>query len=198
MFQVDDGFLVVNLGFNFAYFSKTYTQVSISSNGYVFMGANSLCGQTSRPSPHDILVGLNYDLDTRRSGSGQIYYQDVSSGSIDFLSAKDYVNLLNSTFLPTNVFMITYDNVLPCNTASLNKTKFQIFLLSDNVKSYVIFKFTSCPTDLTLRGVPGLTHNYNDNLRQLIIPENHHCTSSNIGQSGVWVTEVTSYSLGKV
>jgi hypothetical protein len=196
MFHQDDGYLVVNLGFNFTYFSKTFTQVSISSNGYVCMGDNSLCGQTSRPSPHDILVGLNYDLDTRQPGSGQIYYQDVSSDSIDFLLAKGYVNLLNSTFLPTNVFMITYDNVLPYNTTSSSKTNFIIFLLSDNLNSYVIFKYISCPNDLSVLAKSGLDYENEGKLKEIIIKDSQQCISSNVLKAGIWVSEVTDSSLG--
>jgi hypothetical protein len=186
--SMDDGYSVVNLGFNFAYFRKTYTQVSISSNGYVCMGDNSLCGQTSRPAPHEILVGLNYDLDTRRSGSGQIYFKDTSPDSSDFKSAKDYVNLLNSMFLPTNVFVIAYDNVLPYNTASSSRTNFTIFLLSDNVNSYAIFKYVSCPTDLSVNSLSGLNHkNELGNLQEISINKGQECTSSNVNQTGLWV-----------
>lgn len=169
--------------------------MSISTYGYVCLGVFRSCESGIRPSPFDILVGLNYGLNPTIRGSGQIYYEILSSNSLDF-KPFTYVNFLNPLFVHTNVLIVTFDNVLTDNSDS--RVSFQISLLTDSIKSYVIFKFTSCPTDLTLRGVPGLTHNYNDNLRQLIIPENHHCTSSNIGQSGVWVTEVTSYSLGKV
>jgi hypothetical protein len=80
--------------------------VSISTNGYVFLGENS-------NMPYDILVGLNYDLDTSRPGSGQIYYKSLTSNSFDFKSFKTYLNLFDPYFEPTNIFMITYDNVLP-------------------------------------------------------------------------------------
>ena len=197
MDSIDDGYFAVNLDFNFTYFRKTYTQVSISSNGYVCMGYNLLCGQITRPSPHEILVGLNFDLDTRRSGSGQIYYQNVSSDSIDFTSAKDYVNLLNSTFLPTNVFMITYDNILPYNTGLWNLTKFEIFLLSNNENSYVIFKYISCPTEIYL-SLSGLNHICDSgNLGEIIFNNSQLCTASNVNQTGVWISEVTTF-LGNI
>jgi hypothetical protein len=196
MVPMDDGYLFVNLGFNFTYLTKTYTQVCISSNGYVCMGANSLCGQTSRPTSQDILVGLNYDLDTRRPGSGQIYYQDVSSDSSDFKLAKDYVNLLNSMFVPSNVFMITYDNVLHFNTGLWNQTKFQIFLLSDNIKSYVIFQYITCPSDLKVLAKSGLNYEYVGKTKEIIIEDSQQCNSSNVLRAGIWVSEVTESSLG--
>ncbi len=101
---MNDDYKVVNLDFTFVYFGKSYTQVSISSNGYVCMGINPACGNQMRPSPHDILVGLNYDLDTTRNGSGQIYYKNLNDSTL----ASLYVNLLDPSFVPKNIFMITY------------------------------------------------------------------------------------------
>jgi hypothetical protein len=193
---VDDEYLVVSLCFKFAYFSKTYTQVSISYNGYVCMGDNTLCGKISTPSSNDILVGLNYDLDTSRIGSGQIYYQVLSSESVDFLLAKDYINLLDSIFIHMNVFMITYDNVLPFHKASSSKTTFKIFLLSDNFKSYVIFKYTSCPSDLSVLAKSGLNYENLGKFKEIIIEDGQQCNSSNVLKAGLWVTEVTQPSLG--
>ena len=143
------GYYVANLDFTFVYFGKSYTQVSISSNGYVCMDINTACGNRMRPSPYDILVGLNYDLNSMRDGSGQIYYKNINDSTYVSL----YVNLLDSSFVPKNIFMITYDNVLPYETSSNSRVSFQIFLLTDSIKSYVIFKYTSCPIDLTLNAV---------------------------------------------
>ena len=68
------------------------------------MGENKACGYSNRPSPYDILVGLNYDLDTSRNGSGQTYYKNLNDSTL----ASLYVNLFDSSFVPTNIFMITY------------------------------------------------------------------------------------------
>ena len=116
------------------------------------MGDLSYCNNRIRPSPYDIIVGLNYDLDTTRNESGQIYYKSLNDSSLEF----SYVNLLDPSFVPKNIFMITYDNVLPFNTWSNSSVSFQIFLLADSFKSYVIFKYTSCPTDLDLWAPSGL------------------------------------------
>ena len=72
---MDEGYEVVDLGFTFKYFWSDYTPVSISPNGYVCLGDNSECYSFKRPSPYDILIGLNCDLDPTREGSGQIYYK---------------------------------------------------------------------------------------------------------------------------
>jgi hypothetical protein len=183
---------VVDLGFKFKYIGTDYTQVSISSNGYVCLGYNSKCGSYTRPSPHDILVGLNCDLDPTREGSGQIYYKRLDSNSIYFKS----FNLFNPGFEPQQIFMITYDNVLPPYWSfSSSVTSFQIYLSTDSVKSFVTFKFKSCPKDITLEVASGLNYiRINGSLQEVIIANGQQCTGSNVGQAGVWVSDVTSRS----
>jgi hypothetical protein len=185
---------VVDLGFTFKYFSTEYTRVSISSNGYVCLGNNSKCDSRTRPSPHDILIGLNCDLNPEREGSGQIYYKRLESNSSDFTSAKIYLNLFNPDFEPQQILMITYDNVLPPSwTNSNSMTSFQIYISTDSVKSFVIFKFKSCPTDLEYYVSSGLTYKRIDgSLKEVIIPNGQQCIGSNVGQTGVWVIDVTS------
>ena len=185
---MDDGYEVVDLGFTFRYIDTKYTQVSISSNGYVCLGNNSECGWNIRPSGHDKLIGLNCDLDPRRNGSGQIYYERLDSNSFDFTS----FNLFNPGFEPQQIFMITFDNVLPFESTSTSVTSFQIYLSTDFVKSFVAFKFKSCPTDLTLQSSSGLNYKrINGSLQEVIIPNGQQCTGSNVGQVGVWVNDVT-------
>ena len=159
------------------------------------MGENTECRHSYRPSPYDILVGLNYELNTRRNGSGQIFYENLNDSTIVTL----YVNLLNFTFVPKNIFMITYDNLLPhIDAKSDSRVSFQIFLLTDSIKSYIIFKYTSCPTDLYLWAPSGLNSNNNGNLIEILIPQGKECSLSNVKQKGVWISQVTTnYSLGK-
>jgi hypothetical protein len=200
---MDNGYSVVNLGFTFKYFDRAFTQVSISSNGYVCLGNNSACDRLLRPSPYDILVGLNYDLDSRSIESGQIYYKHLASNSSDFKSAKIHLNLFDPEFEPKEIFLITYDNVLPggwVSSKSSSKTSFQIFLSSSREyvanKSFVTFKFTSCPKDLFLisfRASSGLNYKNSDGiLQEYKIVDGEQCTGSNVNQTGVWVNDVTS------
>jgi hypothetical protein len=186
---------VVDLGFAFKYIGKEYTQVSINPNGYVCLGDNYECGGRPRPSGHDILIGLNCDLNPKRNGSGQIYYKKLDSKSLDFTSVKIYLNLFNPDFEPQKIFMITYDNVLPFRPTSTSITSFQIYLSTDFVKSFVTFKFKSCPTDLPYFASSGLNYKrINGGLQEVIIPNGQQCTGSNVGQAGVWVSDVTSRS----
>jgi hypothetical protein len=172
--------------------------VSISSNGYVCLGDNYKCGSFTRPSPHDILIGFNCDLNPTRNGSGQIYYKKLDSNSSDFQSNKIYLNLFNSEFEPQQIFMVTYDNVLPPEFGYPNsRVSFQIFLSTNSVKSFVTFKFKSCPTDIKKEASSGLNYIGIDwNLKEVIIAYGQQCTGSNVGQTGVWVSDVTS--IGKL
>jgi hypothetical protein len=159
----------------------------------VCFGKNVNCSKWIRPTPFDILVGLNYDLNPTRNASGQIYFKHLNTNS------KAYTNLLNPSFEPTNVFMITYDNVLPWSATSTSTASFQIFLLANSAlkTTYVTFKFTSCLRGLSLRASSGLNYKTNNNLQEVIITDGQHCTSSNVGETGVWVTQVNNFSLGK-
>ncbi len=189
-----DGYSVVNLGFIFKYFDREYTQVSISSNGYVCLGNNLKCDRKTRPSPYDILVGLNYELDTTLEESGQIYYKHLDSNSSDLESAKIFVNFVDPDFEPENIFMITYDNVLPFDVSFTSTFGFQIFLSSseNSQNSFVLFKFTSCPKYLDLEASSGVTYKNNEGiLQEVIIAVDKQCTGSNVNQTGVWVIDVT-------
>jgi hypothetical protein len=192
---MDDAYELVDLGFTFKFYSTDYTRLSISSNGYVCLGDNYECYMSTRPTPFDILIGLNYNLDPTREGSGQIYYSNLESNSLDFESSKIYLNLFSPEFEPQQIFMITYDNVLPSYYISTSVTSFQIYLSTDFVKSFVTFKFKSCPTGLTLQSSSGLNYKrINGNLKEAIIPNGQQCIGSNVGQTDVWVSDVTSKS----
>jgi hypothetical protein len=93
--------------------------------------------------------------------------------------------------------MITYDDVLTSDPSNFYSTaSFQVFLLSSSIKSFVLFKFKSCLTDLFLRASSGLTHNDMSTLKEVRIADGQQCTSSNVGQTGVWVSDVTTSSSG--
>jgi hypothetical protein len=161
--------------------------VTISTNGYVCFGYNSNCGSITRPTLTNMLVGLNFDLNPARSGSGQIYYQKLSPNSTFFQAASDTIKLINSTIEPTNIFMITYDAVIPYSSSydATYKASFQIFLLTDSSASYVIFKFTSCLNGLSVLAPSGLYYYFE---QSWILDEiTNQCSSSNVNRAGIWV-----------
>ena len=173
----------------FNYFGSAYNEILISSNGYICLDSSNQCGLATRPNLN-VIVGLNYDLDTTRLGSGQIFYSYLRSDSFYFRMARQYVNLINIIFVPTFTIMITYDRVLPHLANSTSLTSFQIFLSISSIQSYVIFNYTSCPTDLNLLAPSGLDHTFAGNLIHMASITNW-CNSSNVEQPGVWVFDVT-------
>ena len=168
---MNSSFEVIDIGFKFTYLDKSYSQVSISKYGYVCLSNNKQCDSMKRPSPHDILVGLNYDLNPLRNGSGQIYYKSLDAIDSNF-SPKTFVSLLSSTFEPNNMFIITFDNVLADSVnSSTSRVSFRILFLTDSEKTYVTFKYTSCPTDLNLLTSSGLNYNNDGKLEEILIPK---------------------------
>ena len=189
----DQGYFIASLGFTYTYCGTAYTQVTVNTNGYVCLGSNTLCAADTRPTVHNILVGLNKDLNTA-SGSGQVYYQSISSGTY-FTTATTYTNTLYPSFVPTNGFMITYDGVYPYSFVSAAiVVSFQIFILTDGSTSYVVFSYTNCATGASQAANSGLSINNGGSLVEKVI--SNECTSSNVGVTGVWVNRVDTYASG--
>ena len=187
---------MVDLDFNFKFYDKEYNQVSISKNGYICLGNNTACDSPKRPSPHNIIVGLNYDLDPSREGSGQIYYKKLSSDS-DIIPLS--INVFGYYyFMITNIFLITYDNVLTSDKTSNLTVSFQIFLITEDARSYVKFKYTSCPKFLKPLASSGVNYKNNmDELQEVVIENDSECTLSNVMASGIWLMNVTNTAIGK-
>ncbi len=154
-------------------------------------GYNSDCADIERPTLTNMLVGLNFDLNSGQSGSGQIYYQTLNPSSAFFQSATEKVKLLNPAIEPTNIFMITYDAVFQHMNA-FNDASFQIFILTDSSSSYVIFQYTSCLNGETLRAPSGLIYYKTGTWQQDEIT--NPCSSSNVNSIGIWVFKLGNIS----
>jgi hypothetical protein len=165
------------MNFNFNFFGRSYSLLSISTNGYVsFNSSNSI-------------YALNYDLDTRLIGGG-IYYQNLDWRSNEFNSIKSTINRLNSVFNPTNLFRITYDNVFAHRSSSLIAS-FQIIFASSSFSSYVLIKYTSCLSNRTLSTPPGIYYTLSNGKQTSSLISNP-CFSSNVNLIGTWVFDVTT------
>ena len=172
----DDNSGIISLNMNFGFFSRCYSELTISTNGYVYFdGSNSI-------------YALNYYIDTRSSGG--IYYKNLNSTSNDFNSIKSDINRLNSAFNPTNLFRITYDNVPDYGTHKLIAS-FQIILATNGSSSYVLLKYTSCLSNRTLIRTPGIYYTLSNGQASSSTFSNP-CSSSNVNLRGTWVFDVTS------
>ena len=177
----DDNYGTISINFNFKYFGQSYSQLTISTNGYISFG-------TSSSTSGNWISAIYYDLDTRTSGG--IYYQNLNSQSVDFNSIKSDLNRLNPTFVPTNLFRITYDNV-PIKDKSSLLSSFQIVLASDSSKSYVLFKYIKCSYDVFYSATELFY--LSSNLQQMSKRVSFNpCTETNVNLPGTWVLDVTS------
>jgi hypothetical protein len=135
------------------------------------------------------ISALNYDLYTRTSGG--IYYQNLNSQSSDFNSIRSDINRLNASFVPTNLFRITYDNVPNYGSGSYIAS-FQIVLASGSFKSYVLLKYTSCLTSSFLNQVQALYYLSANGQTMSSQMSLNPCTGTNVNQVGTWVFDVSS------
>ena len=164
------------MNFNFNYFGRSYSLLSISTNGFVYFDSSNS------------IYALSYDLDTRYRGG--IYYQNLNSQSNDFNLIKSDINRLNSGFNPANLFRITYDNVPAYNQSSLIAS-FQIILASSSSSSYVLIKYTSCLSNRTLSTPPGIYYTLSNGQQTSSLISNP-CFASNVNLIGTWVFDVTT------
>ena len=184
----DDNYGTVSINFNFNYFSQSFSQLTINTNGYVYFNLVS----TSDSTYGNSISALNYDLIT--STSGGIYYQNLNSQSSDFNSIKSDLNRLDASFVPTNIFRITYYNV-PYYYSTSQLVSFQIILASSSSKSYVLLKYTTCLSSsyytIYIVATPGLYY-LSSIGQQLSNRITNPCTNSNVNQAGTWVFDVSS------
>ena len=168
----DDNSGPVLINFNYSYFGRSYSQVTVNTNGFVWFASGNW------------IPALNYDLDTRTSGG--IYYQNVNSQSSDFASIKSDINRRDASFVPTNIFRVTYLNV-PFYGQTSPLASFQIALASDASKSYVLLKYAACLSSAySIRTRPGLWY-ISATGQQMSNQISNPCTSSNVNLPGTWV-----------
>ena len=120
---------------------------------------------------------------------GKIYCSFIMDDFKIFYTSKAYINMLNATFVPTKVIMITYDRVMNSFDSS-NLTTFQIFISSNSAKSFVAFKYITCQASIISRS--GLNHHNQMGTWTEEPTFDNPCESSNVGHTGVWVFDVTN------
>jgi len=107
----DDGYMALNLGFNFTLFGTTYDSLYINNNGNLSFGSGISAfvptGPTGATSP--VISAWFGDVDTRNSGSGVVHYN-----------------------LSGNELVVTWDNVGYYSSSADKLNSFQIVLRSDD------------------------------------------------------------------
>ena len=172
----------IPINFNFRFADSYYTSVTITSYGYIYFSQNS------NGDFENYITALFFNGNTESQGG--IYYQNLNSQSDDFYPIQSNINRINSSFVPLNIFRITYDNVSNFNDNN-KEASFQIILATDSSKSYVVLKYTSCLSNDPPTVLPGI-YFLDENGQQLSNLLTDPCLSSNINQNGTWVFDVTS------
>jgi hypothetical protein len=136
-------------------------------------------------------VGLNFEADTVSYGG--IFYQNLYSPSNAFNRTQSTIKRVNSGFVPTNMFRITYFNVPKTysNNPVTVKASFQVILASDSTKSYIVLNYTDCLADAPLETYPGLLYLSQSGQQSSAFLENP-CGSSNVNLIGNWVFDVSN------
>jgi hypothetical protein len=140
------------LNFVFSYVNRNFNAIKITKYGYLYFS------QASTVTSGNSIVGLNFLGDT--SVYGGIFYQNLYSPSLAFNRTKSTINRVNSGFVPTNMFRITYLNVpkIYSNNPVTVKASIQLILASDSTKSYVVLNYTDCLASAPLETYPGLLY----------------------------------------
>lgn len=101
----DDGYMLLNLGFNVTFFGNTYSSLYINNNGNVSFGAGISAyiptGPTGANAP--VISPFFGDVDTRDPSSGVTHYNLTSQ---QLIVTWDNVGWFNSHGSPTNSFQL--------------------------------------------------------------------------------------------
>ena len=132
----DDGSSAAAIGFTFNFFGTDYTDLSISGNGHVTLGAGSYINgansNSAHPEDNGGSIHTNYDgaridfyWDDLDSGAGGAVYSETrgAAGSQEFVVEFDQVPPYDNTLL-TTVQMILYEgtNEITMNYMDVNGT----------------------------------------------------------------------------
>ena len=173
------------LNFVFKYVNRNFNAIKITKYGYLYFS------QGSTVTSGNSIVGLNFQADV--SDQGGIFYQNLYSPSLAFNRTQSTINRVNSGFVPTNMFRITYFNVpVAYNSNPVTiKASFQAVLASDSTKSYIVLNYTDCLASAPLETYPGLLYLSQSGQQSSAFLENP-CGSSNVNLIGNWVFDVSS------
>jgi hypothetical protein len=165
--------------------NRNYNAIKITKYGYLYYS------QGSTVTSGNSIVGLNFQAET--SVQGGIYFQNLYSPSLAFNRTQSTINRVNSGFVPTNMFRITYFNVpVAYNSNPVTvKASFQVILASDSTKSYIVLNYTDCLASAPLETYPGLLY-LSQNGQQLSAFLDNPCGSSNVNLYGNWVFDVSN------
>ncbi len=197
MARGDDNFEILNINFKYSFFKTNYTQMTVSTNGFLFFASPfSSCCNIIRPATSNLISPLNYDLITSASGGGNVFYKSLnqSASSNDLITIQNEINQLfkpQTNFTAKNAFVISYADAKSYYNSS-DVTTFQIILSTDFIRSYVTISYDLCLTKTV--GLPPKSEinclNKTNSLFEKYIV--NPCSSSNVNLPGKWIFDVTN------
>lgn len=189
----DDSAFIVQLGFDFYYFSQFYSNLTISINGFLSLSSIEL-ENGSLPikvnNHSNTIAAYNSDLMTKRCGS--IYIRLISDVSTLNIIGNEISNLLynssNSTltFKPTNAFVATWYQVCSFHNSINGTVSFQLIISTDGKQTFLTLNYDI----LEFPAEFGSFFQYldpNHNLKKTQIAPSGPQNSSNVNVNGKWI-----------
>ena len=187
-----------SLNFQFSYFQRNYTSLTINTNGYITFRLYPLSYtiDPNRPTLSDTIAPYNFYFNSLRSGN--IFYRITTEYS-DLLFIESEINqLLNlqASFKASQAFILTFDRIMTKNNKIFKAMSFQTILSSNKNcnESYLTINYNSCVTNDTDNiNLPysgfDCVNSTNQLIENLII---NPCNSSNVGITGKWIFYVNT------
>lgn len=166
-----------DLGFKFPYLNIYYDHLFISQNGYIGF-----------KSP-EYYINIYRSNMTNMIGNGSIFYQSYVNRSIELEDLKLFIHTkmggrFKIDFNPSNAFVITWYKIRNENQSIESTVTFQIILITDEVRSFIIFGYGELDFPCSLISLRHVT-NYLSFTDLESVNKN-----SNINQKGVYIFEV--------
>jgi len=139
----DDGsYGPIRLNFKLRFFDKVYSKLYVNTNGLI-----SFLSPFNKNYPLNNYIPISTPFispfwsDINTLIGGQIFYRESSSLSDLYQAKNDIANIYSTTFNPSRVYIVTWDQVAAFNgNSSLNNT-FQLVIATDGKISFLVFNF---------------------------------------------------------
>lgn len=183
----DDEVFLIELGFDFFYFTQFYSNITLSLNGLISFGNDGLADFDKWPM--GVSNSLNtiaaYDEDLYTTRCGELLTRSISDKPTLTTIGTEINSLLNPSpaFNPTNAFATTWLQVCNYDQAINGTVTFQILISTDGNRSYLIINYDL----LEFPSSYGYFYQYidlNSNLNVTSIPNPQ---LSNVNVNGKWL-----------
>eukprot|EP01084_Bolivina_argentea_P080734 146219_1 len=144
----DDGYVLVQLNHKIQYFNGTYDKLWVSTNGVISFnhGVSQYIPASFPLNDHLFLAAFWADVDTSCNECGKIFYRE-STDSTELSTATQQVSRVYPNaargFNAKVLFIATWDHVGYYNSKSDKTNTFQVVIVTDEERSFVVFNYLS-------------------------------------------------------